>query len=289
MSTAELAAPHAPERNPTQFRSRARLLRSELRLVFRRRRTLALLAALAAVPVLLAVAIRLSGRSGGRGPAFIGSITENGLFVAFTSLVVTLPLFLPLAISVVAGESVAGEAATGTLRNLLVVPVGRTRLLVVKYAGILAFAVVATFTVAVTGVLVGLALFPTGPVTLLSGGTLSFPAALGRVALVALYVAAMLAGLAAIGLFASTLTEVPVAAMAVTAILTVAVEILAAVPQVAAIHPYLFTHWWLSFGDLLREPVFLDRMGRGLLVTLAYVAVFGALAWARLTTRDVTS
>ena len=288
MSTAELAAP----RGPARVRPGARLLRSELRLVFRRRRTLALLAALAAVPVLLGVAIRLSGRGGGgggRGPAFIGSITENGLFVAFTSLVVTLPLFLPLAISVVAGESVAGEAATGTLRNLLVVPVGRTRLLVVKYAGILAFAVVATFTVAVTGVLVGLALFPTGPVTLLSGGTLSFGAALGRVALVALYVAAMLAGLAAIGLFASTLTEVPVAAMAVTAILTVSVEILAAVPQVSAIHPYLFTHWWLSFGDLLREPVFLDRMGQGLLVTLAYVAVFGALAWARLTTRDVTS
>jgi len=288
MSTAELTAP----RTPVRVRPGARLLRSELRLVFRRRRTLALLAALAAVPVLLGVAIRLSGRGGGgggRGPAFIGSITENGLFVAFTSLVVTLPLFLPLAISVVAGESVAGEAATGTLRNLLVVPVGRTRLLLVKYAGILAFAVVATFTVAVTGVLVGLALFPTGPVTLLSGGTLSFPAALVRVGLVALYVAAMLAGLAAIGLFASTLTEVPVAAMAVTAISTVAVEILAAVPQVAAIHPYLFTHWWLSFGDLLREPVFLDRMGQGLLVTLAYVAVFGALAWARLTTRDVTS
>lgn len=296
MSTSELVARRADrggrDGRVAGRRSAGRLLRSELRLVFQRRRTGALLLALACVPVLLGTAIRLSGRGeggGGQGPAFLGSITENGLFVAFTSLVVTLPLFLPLAVSVVAGEAVAGEAATGTLRNLLVVPVGRTRLLLVKYAGIVAFAVVATFTVAATGVLVGLLLFPTGPVTLLSGGTVSVAAALLRVALVALYVAAMLAGLAAVGLFASTLTEVPVAAMAVTAILTVSVEILAAVPQVAAIHPYLFTHWWLSFGDLMRAPVVLDQMGRGLLVTLAYVAVFGTLAWARLTTRDVTS
>ena len=93
----------------------------------------------------------------------------------------------------------------------------------------------------------------------------------------------------AIGLFVSTLTEVPLAAMATTAIIVVTVEILDAVPQIEAIHPWLFTDWWLSFGDLLRDPVPLDTMGRGLLVTAAYVVVFGSLAWARLTTRDVTS
>lgn len=273
-----------------------RLLRSELRLVFGRRRNLALLAALACVPVLIAVAIRLSdgrprrgGGGGGGGPAFIGSITQNGLFVAFTALVVTLPLFLPLAVSVAAGEAVAGEASIGTLRNLLVVPVSRTRVLVVKYIGILAFSVAAAFTVAVAGVLIGFALFPVGPVTLLSGGTIGVGTALGRVALIALYVAAMLAGLAAIGLFASTLTEVPIAAMAVTAITAVVVQILDAVPQISAIHPYLLTDWWLRFGDLLREPVVFSDMTRGLLVTLAYVAVFGSLAWARLGTRDVSS
>jgi ABC-2 type transport system permease protein len=272
-----------------------RLLRSELRLVFGRRRNIALLGALACVPILIAVAIRLSGGprggddGGGGGPAFIGSIAGNGLFVAFTALVVTLPLFLPLAVSVAAGEAVAGEASTGTLRNLLVVPVSRTRLLAVKYAGIVAFGVAAALTVGAAGVLIGLVLFPVGPVTLLSGGTLPVGAALLRVLLVALYVAAMLAGLAAIGLFASTLTEVPIAAMAVTAITAVVVQILNAVPQISAIHPYLLTNWWLRFGDLLRDPIVYGDMARGLLVTAAYVAVFGSLAWARLGTKDVSS
>lgn len=296
MSTSEavLGARRAPVVRARRGVS-TRLLRSELRLVFGRRRNQALLAALACVPVLIAVAIRLSeggprrGGDDGGGPAFIGQIAGNGLFVAFTALVVTLPLFLPLAVSVAAGEAVAGEASTGTLRNLLVVPVGRTRLLLVKLAGIVAFGVAAALTVGTAGVLIGLALFPIGPVTLLSGGTLSVGAALVRVLLVALYVAAMLAGLAAIGLFASTLTEVPIAAMAVTAITAVVVEILDAVPQIAVIHPYLLTDWWLRFGDLLRDPVVYGDMTKGLLVTAAYVVVFGAFAWARLTTKDVSS
>ena len=270
----------------------SRLLRSELRLVFTRRRNLAILAVLACAPVLLGIAIKLGSRTNrgaGGGPAFIGQITQNGLFLAFTSLVVTLPLFLPLAVAVVAGESVAGEASSGTLRSLLVVPVHRSRLLAIKFTAIVAYAAASAAVVAVAGVVVGFVLFPTGPVTLLSGSVIPLGNALLRVALVALYVAAMLAAVAAIGLFVSTLTEVPLAAMATTAILVVTVEILDAVPQIASIHPWLFTNWWLSFGDLLRDPVALDQMTQGLLVNAAYVAVFGALAWARLTTKDITS
>jgi ABC-2 type transport system permease protein len=303
MSTSEVAPPalggvrgsaasaaFVPVRaNPLGFR----LLRSELRLVFGRRRNIALLGALACVPILIAVAIRLSGGperdDGGGGPAFIGQITQNGLFVAFTALVVTLPLFLPLAVSVAAGEAIAGEASIGTLRNILVVPVSRTRLLLVKYASIVAFGIAAAFVVGIAGVVIGFVLFPIGPVTLLSGGTIGVGTALVRVGLVAVYVAAMLAGLAAIGLFASTLTEVPIAAMAVTAITAVVVQILDAVPQISAIHPYLLTDWWLRFGDLLRDPVVYGDMTRGLLVTLAYIVVFVSLAWARLTTKDVSS
>jgi len=44
-----------------------------------------------------------------------------------------IPLFLPMAVAVVAGDAVSGEANTGTLRYLLTVPVGRTRLLAVKF------------------------------------------------------------------------------------------------------------------------------------------------------------
>ncbi len=265
-----------------------RLLRSELRLALARRRNLALVAVLCCAPILLGVAVRLSSPAGEEGPPFLNQITGNGLFLVFTALTVTLPFFLPLAVSVCSGESIAGEASTGTLRNLLVVPVGRTRLLAVKYAAILAFALVCTVSVALVGLIVGLALFPRGDVTLLSGTTIPYVDALGRTALVALYVTAMLAGVGAIGLFMSTLTEVPMGAMAAATVLTIASEIADAVPQIRVIHPYLFTHPWLAFGDLLRSPLEWHGLLVGLGTQGVYIAVFLSLAWARLTTKDIT-
>jgi len=280
----------APVDRPAgELRALARLTRSELRLVFRRRRNIALLAVLAAAPVLLGVAVKVSAPQNGEGPPFLAQVTQNGLFLALTSLVVALPLFLPLAVAVVAGEAVAGEAGSGTLRNLLVVPVGRPRVLLVKYAGIVAYAVVAALLVAVVGAVVGLLLFPSGEATLLSGQTVPLSDAMLRAFVVALYVAAMLAGVGAVGLFVSTLTEVPLGAAAATAVLTIVSEILDSIPQISAVHPYLFTHRWLAFGDLLRSPVSWHQMEVGLLTQVAYVAVFGSLAWARFTTRDVTS
>ena len=278
-----------PESAPVAARTAdLRLFRSELRLVLGRRRNLALVAVLCCFPVLIGVAVRASAPQGGEGPPFLSQVTDNGLFLVFTSLTVLLPFFLPLAVAVCSGESVAGEASIGTLRNLLVVPVSRTRLLVVKYAASVVFAFVCTAAVAVVGVVVGLALFPRGDVTLLSGVAVSYGDALWRTLLVLGYVTAMLAGLAAIGLFVSTLTEVPIGAMAATAVLAIVSQIADSIPQISAVHPYLFSHPWLAFGDLLRSPISWDGLQSGLLTQVAYAAVFLTAAWARLRTKDIT-
>jgi ABC-2 type transport system permease protein len=268
--------------------SAADFVLSELRLVFGRLRTLAILAALSAIPLLIAIAVRLSRPSEGEGPPFVASVAENGLFVSLAALTAVTPLFLPLAVSVVAGDAVAGEANLGTLRYLLTVPVRRTRLLVVKYASIVVFCVAATVLVGGVGAAAGLALFPGGRVTLLSGTTVTQPEAAGRILLVALYIAVCMAALGAVGLFVSTLTDYPVAAMAATAMLAVTSQVLGAVPQLSAIHPYLLTNGWFAYGDLLRDPMSFDAVSAGLLCAGVYIVVFGALAWARFGGRDVT-
>jgi ABC-2 type transport system permease protein len=282
-----IVGPREPARRPAPD---LRLFRSELRLVLRRRRNIALVAVLCCFPVLIGVAVRLSapGNGDGDGPPFLSQVTDNGLFLVFTSLTVLLPFFLPLAVAVASGEAIAGEANIGTLRNLLVVPVSRTRLLMVKYAGSVVFALLCTMAVAVVGALVGLALFPHGDVTLLSGTTVSYGDALWRGLFVALYVTLMLAGLCAIGVFVSTLTEVPIGAMAATAVLAIVSEIADSIPQISAIHPYLFSHPWFNFGDLLRSPISWHGLQMGLLTQLAYLAVFLPMAWARLQTKDIT-
>jgi ABC-2 type transport system permease protein len=264
------------------------LLGSEVSVLFRRWRTWAMLAALAAVPILIAVAVRITGGSS-RGPAFLSEISSNGLFVAFTALVVCVPLFLPLTIGVVAGDTIAGEASHGTLRYLVIAPAGRLRLLAIKYAGCAAFCIAAALVVGVAGALMGMLLFPMGPVTLLSGIQVSLGDAYLRLLLIALYIVVSLLGLCAIGLFLSTLTDVPVGAMAATAVLAVFSQVLDQLPQLDALHPWLFSHYWLGFGDFLRDPISWDSFGSNALLQLGYVAVFGALAIGRFTTKDILS
>ncbi|NNC11494.1 ABC transporter permease [Planctomonas sp. JC2975] len=266
------------------------LLGSELGTLFRRRRTIAMLVALAAIPVLIAIVVRITGAgSRGRGPAFLGSITDNGLFVAFTALVVCIPLFLPLTLGVVAGDTVAGEAGLGTLRYLLIAPAGRIRILAVKYAGVVVFSAAATAAIVLAGIGIGAILFPIGPVTLLSGDTTDAVGFVTRTALLAGYVAISLTGLGAIGLFISTLTTVPVGAMAATVVLAGASQIMDQLPQLDWLHPWLFTHYWLGFADLLRDPIVWDSYGQNAVLQLGYVVVFGALAYGRFATKDILS
>ncbi|MFE9398245.1 ABC transporter permease [Streptomyces flavidovirens] len=305
MSRAETAVRPSPKEGPRARRPPSRklwtlgLFRSELTITFRRRRTLALLAVLAAVPVLIGIAVKIEtsdgspvgggGDGGGAGPAFLTQITNNGLFLVFAALAATLPVFLPMAVGVVAGDAVAGEANAGTLRYLLVAPAGRTRLLLAKYASTMVFCLVATLVVAVSALVTGALLFPLGEVTTISGTRIGLGDGLLRAVLIAAVVAASLAGLAAIGLFVSTLTNSGIAAMAATVGLLITVQILDTIPQLHAIHPYLFPHYWLSFADLLREPVYWDEVLDNLGLQALYAAVFGSAAWARFTTKDITA
>lgn len=297
MSKAGGGSAGAPARRPGPLWTLA-LFRSELGTTFRRWRTIALLGVLAAIPVLVGIAVKIEtsdggsfgqGRGGdGEGPAFFAQITNNGIFLVFASLAATLPVFLPMAIGVIAGDAVAGEAGSGTLRYLLVAPAGRTRLLLAKFTTVMAFCLVATLVVAAAGLATGALLFPLGDVTLISGTTVSFADGLLRALAVAGLVAYSLIGIATVGLFISTLTNSGIAAMAATVGLLVTVQILDTIPQLHAIQPYLFPHYWLSFADVLRDPVYWDQLAKNFGLQALYVAVFGSAAWARFTAKDIT-
>ena len=288
MSTADAPAlsgslPAAPvaARNPA--RAWLRLFGAELRLVFGRRRNLLLLGVTVVFPVVIGIALRVAAPhpQGGNGPgvAFFNQLAGNGVFLTFIALSTLLILVLPVVVAVVAGDSVAGEAGYGTLRYLLAV----------KFAAFMVFGLAATVIVAAVSLAAGAALFPVGPVTLLSGTTVPLADGLLRVLFVTLYVAAGMAALGAIGLAISTLTEHAIGAIAAIAILVVTSEVADQVPQLAAIGPYLPTHWWLSFDSILRTPVDTSTLLKGLLSFGVYAVLFGSFAWARFTSADVTS
>lgn len=265
-------------------------LLSELRLIFGRRRNQFALVVLAGPPLLIAIAIKVSvSKPGPDAPSFFSSIAENGLFVALAALTIEMGLFLPLATALVSGDSIAGEAHTGTLRYLLTVPVDRVRLLLTKFAGIVAYVLAATFVVTIVGMVAGSILFGYGEMTTLSGTSIGGFTAVVRIVLAALYLALGLCALGAVGLFVSTLTEQPLAAMLSTVVFSTACFVLDAIPQIAWLHPYLVTHHWADFAGLFRAPVDLSGMALGVYLALAYIVVFLLAGAARLRGKDVTS
>jgi ABC-2 type transport system permease protein len=293
MSTADTSAPPVTGAIPAPAVAWLRLLRSELRFVFFRRRNIALLGVVAVIPIIMGIALRVAAPptsgEGGNGPAFLSQVAGNGVFLCFLALTVMLTLVLPLVVAVVSGDSVAGEAGYGTLRYLLAVPAGRTRLLGIKYLAAVAYGLAAATVISVVSLLCGVILFPVGPVTLLSGTTVPLAEGLLRLLFVTLYVGAAMAALAAIGLAISTFTEHGIGAIAALAVIVVASQVADNVPQFAPVQPYLPTHWWTMFDSLLRSPVDTTTLLHGLLSFAVYLVIFGSIAWARFTSADITS
>jgi ABC-2 type transport system permease protein len=247
-----------------------------------------MLGVVALVPVVLGVALRIAGSEEGMG-GIIQAVAGNSLMLTFASFSFLVLLLMPVAVSVVAGDSIAGEAGAGTLRYLLAAPAGRSRLLLVKYLNAAIFAYAVTAVVALAALITGLVLFPAGPVTLLSGTTISMAEGLLRIVIAVGYVGAGMAALAAVALALSTFTEVPIGAIAGTIVLIIVCQVLRAIPDLQSITPYLLPTRFTDFDAVLRSPMDLAALGEGLLAFGAYIVLFGSIAWARFSGKDITS
>jgi ABC-2 type transport system permease protein len=265
----------------------------ELRKLFRRPRTWVTIGLLNALPVLVAVLLALTDLAPrpGEGPVFLSAVLTNGTLYPLAALAIVLPLFLPIAVALIAGDSVAGEAQAGTLRYLLARPAGRTRLLVAKLVSVFAFVLATVLVVAVVGYVVGQLLFDVQPIggTSLSGTSLTSSQIAGRTVLAIGYVTVSMLGVAAFALFFSTLTDSPLAAMLGALGILVASSLLFTLDAASSFAPYLPTRYWLAFVDFFRAPIEWRDIVRGLALQGVYVAVLLGAAWANFATKDVAS
>ena len=267
----------------------------ELLKLFRRPRTWMTIGLLDALPTIVAILLAITGVGPrpGQGPAFLSAVLSNGSLFAVAALAIVLPLFLPVAVAVVAGDTIAGEAQGGTLRYLLIRPVGRTRLLVAKLVSVFAFVCVAVLVVAGTGYFVGRLLLGNQPlsdaVTSVSGTTLTSNQIVVRTILAISYVAFSMLGVAAVALFLSTVTDSALSATMGALAILIGSSLLLTIDASRALQPYLPTRYWLSFIDLFRDPILWRNVLRGVALQGVYVAVLLGAAWANFTTKDVTS
>ena len=273
-----------------------RVIGVELTKMLRRPRTWVVIALIDALPTLVAFLLALTdvGPRPGTGPAFLSAVLNNGVLFPAAALAIVLPLFLPVSVAIVSGDSIAGEAQAGTLRYLLARPAGRTRLLVAKLVTVLVFVAMAVVVVVVTAYFVGTSLFGTsqlagGNIVSVSGEPLTPQQAVLRTLLAMAYVAFSMLGVAAMAVFLSTLTDSPLAAAMGALAFLVASSLLLTLDAADSIRPYLPTRYWLAFVDLFRQPILWRDIVRGVGLQALYVAVLLGAAWANFTTKDIKS
>jgi ABC-2 type transport system permease protein len=265
----------------------------ELSKLVRSRRTWVTIAVIDALPTTVAVLLAVTdiGPRPGTGPAFLAAVLGDGALYPLAAVAIILPLFLPAAVAITAGDAVAGEAQQGTLRYVLVRPVGRTRLLVAKLVSVMAFVLLTLVVVAATAFVLGLVLLghdsSAGTATTFSGTTLTSAELAQRTGLALLYALLSMLGVAAVALFLSTAVRTPLAAAMGTLALLIGSSLLLTLDAAHAVRPYLVTRYWLSFVDLFRDPILWHDVLRGVLLQVAYVVVFLAAAWANFATKDV--
>ncbi|HXW45300.1 MAG TPA: ABC transporter permease [Streptosporangiaceae bacterium] len=277
----------------------------ELLKLVRRPRSWVSIALLCGLPIVVAIFVAVThvAPPPGQGPALLSAVLSNGSLFPAAALAIVLPIFLPIAVAVMAGDSIAGEASSGMLRYLLARPVGRTRLLIAKLIALVAYVLLAVVLVALTSYLTGRLLFGNSPVAVtptgitttnvvantLSGTGLTPEQVILRTAGAVAFIAVSMLGVGAIALFLSTITDSSLGAALGAIAALIASGVLVALNASAAVSPYLPTRYWLAWLDFFRQPILWRDIDRGFEIQGVYVLVFLAAAWANFASKDITS
>jgi ABC-2 type transport system permease protein len=271
---------------------------------WQRPRTFVTFGALALLTFVLTFAIAVSGSGTiervGDVPLLFAPGT-SGLSIPIISLSSTMKFFLPLAVAVFAGESVAGEVGWGSLRYALALPVSRAAYLATKLFVALALSLIAVVLVPVAAILAGTVAFGWHHLVVIDGGTsttahavvatFSPGAALGALAVATAYVAAGMMSIFAFSFLLSTVTVRPFVAVAGGVGLTIVSRVLNSdyLPGVAVLNPYMPNNDVDLWQHLFQRPQVTTGMLHFLVLQVVYVAVFLTAAWVWFVRKDVLS
>ena len=262
----------------------------------RRMRTWACIAALAAVPVIVAVSSYVNPPRERRFEINLYTIlTSSGINVGLISLVIMSQFFLVVVVAAFSGESISGEATWGTLRYLLVRPVSRARLVLAKLTVAYVLTLIAIVAIVGAGLIAGTIAFGWHDATAIEQTRffplpVSVPAgeAILRLLLASGYIALTMLAVVAIGIFLSAMTDSTAAAVVSTVVVVVASRVLSAVPSLGSITPFLPTRYWDEWNSLfMGQPT--HDMWKGVASALVFTVLFTVIALWRFGKKDILS
>ena len=276
-----------------------RLVHYELVKTFLKKRTyLGFLIILVIVP-LIEVAMKIEGgrivqiwtRSLQQDFYFVGNLF-NGWIVAY-QLMNSLWIHIPILISFVAGDMLAGEATSGTYRLILTRPISRTGIFLSKYAATLLYTLLFVCFLALLSIGLGLALLGTGELLVPSQGLLILPANDIAWRFFVAYILAFwsMMTIASLAFFFSSFVENAIGPIIATMGTLIILTIIVFIPLdfFEPVRPYLFAQYMNLWQNAFGHPFSFEALHQGLLVQgmTSVVSVLGA--WMIFVRKDILS
>jgi ABC-type transport system involved in multi-copper enzyme maturation permease subunit len=267
-------------------------LRVEAVRQLRRRRTMVAALILLVLPWVLVGAFELGGppQPGSGAPGLVDLATTGGLNFAAFSFFASVGFLLVVAVALFCGDTVASEAGWGSLRYLLAAPVPRSRLLRQKLVVALAYSAVAVTAFALMSLVAGTVAFGWHPLRLPgTGAELGPGVALGRMAIVLVYVLITELVVAGLAFLLSVSTDSPLGAVGGAVGLVIVSDILDAVTALHGWRQVLPTHWQFAWLDAMQPQITWGGMLEGASVSVSYALILFAWAFRHFRAKDIVS
>jgi len=276
-----------------------RLIYYELVKLFLKKRTYLGFGVVLLIVPLVEVSMKLEGgryltmamRGLSRDFLFFGNLF-NGWFVA-NQIMNSLWIHIPLLISFVAGDQLAGEATAGTYRLILIRPVSRTRIFVVKYITTVLYTIIFVFFLAGLSIGLALILLGRGDLILIAQRIVILPEAVVAWRMLVAYLLAtvMMITIASIAFFFSSFVENAIGPIVATMGLLIVCTVITVMPVEMFEIPrkFLFTRYLDLWQKVFQDPIPWNEIQTGMLLISAWTlsAVLGA--WAVFVKKDILS
>jgi ABC-2 type transport system permease protein len=228
--------------------------RWELRKLISQKRTYLGLGLVIVLPLFFIVFQNLHQHHDRGDNVFASQIGQSGLATPVLMLLFLSVFMLPLAAALVAGDIVAAEDGNGTLKTILTRSVNRGQVFAAKALAAVTYAAIAVFLSATVSTIGGVASWGFNQITTYSGTVVSASEGLLLVfAANACYLIPLLA-VVSVGVLLSTATRNSAAAVVGTVGFTIVLLIVAQIPGLEAVKPYLLTQQYENWHGLLRTP-----------------------------------
>jgi ABC-2 type transport system permease protein len=272
------------------------LYRTEMSKQWRRTRTYVALAIVIVLPVIMTLAVKYGerGRQADNPEALFQLARQSGLVMPAAALLFMSRFLLAVVVALFAGDAVAGEAATGNLRYVLVRPISRARVLTSKLLMSFSFVVIATLCVVFAGLIAGGLAFGFHRIDIDFGFGFfalheSAPVLLGHLGVATAYVMWGMMSVIALAFMVSTMTDAASGAIGAGIGLFVVSEILDAIPQLGFLRYGFPTHYLDDWRSLIVQNHASSDLLRGVLVQIPYIIVFVGIAFWWFRRKDITS